>query len=79
MADEKHEPPTLSTFGDLACRGWRLDAWCQPCDRNVQIDLFAMPQDKPYMTTPLTCRVCGSRAEIRIGGPSKLKGQSRPA
>lgn len=79
MRDEKDEPVNLSTYGDLHRGGYRLDAWCPKCGRNKKLDLAAMPPDKPYMTTRIICSACGGRAEIRLGGGSKLTGQARPA
>ena len=79
MSDEKHEPVSLSTYGDLNRGGYRLDAYCPKCGRHKKLDLSTLPPDKPYMTTRIICSVCGSRAEIRLGGGSKLTGLSRPA
>ena len=78
MQPAKHNTVTVSTFGDLAARGYDLWATCLPCKRSVSIDPATLPAEKSYIKTALICRQCGKRSGITISPHSKLVAPGNP-
>ncbi|MGR6465434.1 hypothetical protein [Rhizobium sp. PAMB 3182] len=51
---------TISTYGDLARYGYRLNVFCRACQRHVTLDPAMLPAGRSYINDRYRCRQCGS-------------------
>lgn len=79
LTPEPHLPITISTFGDLAARGYALTLACLPCRRNMDADLAALPAGLDYTRAHLVCRQCRRPLEKTVRPPTRLTGYGAPA
>lgn len=55
--------PGNGTWADMIALGMEVTVYCDPCDRQIDLDLTMFPPDERAIGRRYTCSQCGGRGQ----------------